>query len=80
MAAVQDPVAQLYALIDIMVIMADAIHSMGLGVPEAWKEVMRSNFAKVDPRTGRVSREEDGKMLKPQNWEPLGLERFIRTP
>jgi predicted HAD superfamily Cof-like phosphohydrolase len=44
----------------------------------AWKEVMRSNFAKVDPRTGKVTRREDGKVLKPEGWEPPRLERFVR--
>lgn len=80
LADAQDPVAQLDALIDIMVVTAGAVHSMGVDAPGAWKEVMRSNFAKVDPRTGRVTRREDGKILKPQNWEPPRLERFIRTP
>ena len=52
--------------------------SLGVDAEGAWKEVMRSNFDKVDPRTGRVNKREDGKVLKPANWEPPRLERFVR--
>jgi predicted HAD superfamily Cof-like phosphohydrolase len=71
-------VDDLDALIDIMVVTAGAIHSLGVDAEGAWKEVMRSNFAKVDPRTGKVTRREDGKVLKPEGWEPPRLQRFIR--
>lgn len=72
-------VDELDALIDILVVTAGALHSLGCDPDGAWKEVMRSNFDKVDPRTGRVSKREDGKVLKPVNWEPPRLERFIRS-
>lgn len=78
LADAQDPTQQLDALIDILVVTAGAIHSMGVDAPGAWKEVMRSNFAKIDPRTGKVQRREDGKILKPANWEPPRLEGYIR--
>ena len=44
------------ALIDIMVVTAGAIHSLGVDAEGAWKEVMRSNFAKVDPRDRKSTR------------------------
>jgi len=69
---------ELDALIDIMVVTAGAIHSMGVDAEGAWKEVYRSNMAKVDPATGRVRKREDGKVLKPANWEPPRLDRYIR--
>jgi predicted HAD superfamily Cof-like phosphohydrolase len=75
--ASSDRVEQLDALIDIMVVTAGALHSMGVDSPGAWKEVMRSNFAKVDQRTGKVIRREDGKILKPTNWEPPRLKGFV---
>jgi predicted HAD superfamily Cof-like phosphohydrolase len=40
----------------------------GIPVFEAWKEIHRSNMAKVDPVTGRVLKREDGKVLKPEGW------------
>ena len=74
-----DSVETLDALIDIMVVTAGAIHSMGADAEGAWKEVFRSNMAKVDPITGQVRKREDGKVLKPANWEPPRLERFLRS-
>jgi predicted HAD superfamily Cof-like phosphohydrolase len=76
--AKKDRVETLDALIDIMVVTAGALHSFGVDVPGAWKEVMRSNFAKIDPRTGKVRRREDGKILKPENWEPPRLAGYVR--
>lgn len=74
-----DRVESLDALLDIIVVTVGAIHSLGADGKGAWKEVMRSNFAKVDPRTGKVRRREDGKVLKPDNWEPPRLGNFF-TP
>jgi predicted HAD superfamily Cof-like phosphohydrolase len=74
----EDNVEVLDALIDIMVVTAGALHSLGVDPEGAWKEVMRSNFDKVDPRTGRVTKREDGKVLKPANWEPPRLAPFVR--
>lgn len=76
--AAADRVECLDALIDIMVVTAGALHSMGVDAEGAWKEVFRSNMAKVDPITGRVMKREDGKVLKPANWEPPRLARFVR--
>ena len=74
-----DRVEQLDALIDILVVTAGALHSLGVNPEGAWKEVMRSNFDKVDPISGRVKKREDGKVLKPENWEPPRLAKFIRS-
>jgi len=73
-----DRVECLDALIDIMVVTAGALHSLGVDTNGAWKEVMRSNFDKVDSRTGRVNKREDGKVLKPIDWEPPRLSTFVR--
>jgi predicted HAD superfamily Cof-like phosphohydrolase len=77
--AAKDRVEQLDALIDILVVTAGALHSMGVNPEGAWKEVMRSNFDKVDSITGRVKKREDGKVLKPENWEPPRLAKFVRS-
>lgn len=79
MAAYQtdDRVEQLDALIDILVVTVGALHSMGCYPEDAWNEVMRTNFAKVDPVTGRVTRREDGKILKPEGWQPPRLQRYL---
>ncbi len=72
-----DRVEQLDALIDILVVTIGAIHSAGFDAEGAWKEVMRTNFAKIDKDTGKVRKREDGKVLKPLGWEPPNLKPFI---
>lgn len=71
-------VEELDALIDILVVTIGAIHSMGADAEGAWNEVMRSNFAKIDPNTGKVNKREDGKVLKPEGWQPPNLESYLR--
>lgn len=75
--AADDQVEQLDALIDILVVTVGALHSMGVDADGAWKEVMRSNFDKVDPRSGRVNKRADGKVLKPAGWEPPRLKPYL---
>ena len=65
------------ALIDILVVTIGAIHSLGADAEGAWQEVMRTNFAKIDPETGKVRKREDGKVLKPQGWTPPNLEPYL---
>ena len=76
--AAADPKECLDALIDILVVTVGAIHSLGADGEGAWNEVMRSNFAKIDTRTGFVNKREDGKVLKPEGWTPPKLEQFLR--
>ena len=73
-----DRVEQLDALIDILVVTIGAIHSAGFDAEGAWKEVMKTNFAKVDYDTGKVRKREDGKVLKPVGWKPPELAQFIK--
>lgn len=72
-----DHVEQLDAMIDILVVTIGAALSRGWDVESAWHEVMRTNFAKVDPTTGKVIRREDGKILKPEGWKPPELAGFV---
>lgn len=65
------------ALVDILVVTIGAIHSMGADGEGAWKEVMRTNFAKIDKETGKVRKREDGKVLKPVGWRPPELGQFL---
>ena len=77
--AAADPKECFDALIDILVVTVGAIHSLGADGEGAWNEVMRTNFAKIDPATGRVNKREDGKVLKPEGWKPPELDQFIQT-
>jgi predicted HAD superfamily Cof-like phosphohydrolase len=65
------------AILDsIWVLMGLAI-SMNLPVDAGWAEVTRSNYAKIDPATGTVLKNEDGKVMKPKGWTPPDLKTII---
>lgn len=76
--AANDTVETLDALIDILVVTIGAIHSAGFDAEGAWKEVMNTNFAKIDKETGKVRKREDGKVLKPVGWVAPNLKPFIK--
>ena len=72
-----DRVEQLDALIDILVVTIGAVRAGGFDGEGAWKEVMNTNFAKIDPTTGKVRKREDGKVLKPEGWKAPELSPFV---
>ena len=72
-----DRIEELDALIDILVVTIGAIHSMGADAEGAWNEVMRTNFAKIDPVTSKVTKRKDGKVLKPEGWQPPNLKPYL---
>ena len=72
-----DQVETLDALLDFIVVTIGAIHSAGFEGEGGWKEVMRTNLAKIDKDTGKVRKREDGKVLKPVGWTPPDLKPFI---
>lgn len=72
-----DRVEQLDALIDILVVTVGAIHSAGFDGEGAWNEVMRSNFTKINPLTGKVDKRADGKILKGPDYSPPELSPFV---
>jgi len=65
------------ALLDILVVTIGALHSFGADGEGGWKEVMRTNFAKIDKETGKVRKREDGKVLKPLGWAPPDLKPYV---
>jgi predicted HAD superfamily Cof-like phosphohydrolase len=72
-----DDVEQLDALIDILVVTMGSIRAAGFNGEGAWKEVMKTNFAKIDDKTGKVNKREDGKVLKPEGWVAPNLTAFV---
>lgn len=60
-------------LLDLIVVAIGAGLSAGFPMADGWKEVIRSNMDKIDPDTGFVLRREDGKVLKPKDWQPPKL-------
>jgi predicted HAD superfamily Cof-like phosphohydrolase len=66
------------ALVDILVVTIGAIHSMGSDAEGAWREVMANNLSKIDRATGYIKRRADGKILKPDTWQPPELQKFLK--
>jgi predicted HAD superfamily Cof-like phosphohydrolase len=72
-----DEVEQLDACMDMIWVILGYCHMKGYKVEAAWNEVARSNLSKIDKQTGKVIKREDGKVLKPENWQPPNLKSFI---
>jgi hypothetical protein len=62
--------ATLDGLLDLVWVAMGALHASGVDVAKMWDEVSRANLAKIDTETGFVRKREDGKTLKPHNWNP----------
>ena len=75
--AANDDVEIVDALLDILVVTIGALHSFGADGEGGWKEVMKTNFAKIDKETGKVRKREDGKVLKPTGWHPPVLSPYL---
>ena len=72
-----DKVEQLDACMDLIWVTLGYCHMKGYDVRGAWNEVTTSNLWKIDSKTGKVIRREDGKILKPEGWTPPDLTKFI---
>ncbi len=61
---------------DVIVVVLGAMAEYGIPFDEVWKAVHASNMAKVG-EDGKVARREDGKVLKPDGWEPPDIKKII---
>ena len=73
----KDEVEQLDACMDLIWVTLGYCHMKRYDVRGAWNEVTTSNLWKIDAKTGKVIRREDGKILKPEGWTPPDLTKFI---
>lgn len=64
-------------LVDLIVVSLGLAHSMGLPMQAMWDEVARANASKVDPTTGKVTRREDGKILKGPSFIPVDVNKVF---
>jgi predicted HAD superfamily Cof-like phosphohydrolase len=72
-----DAVEEFDAVLDQIVVLMGYGLSRGWPMNEGWAEVVRSNMAKIDPRTGVVLRRADGKILKPEGWTAPDLASLL---
>lgn len=66
------------ALADIIYVCIGAANEFGIPLDKVWKEVHRSNMAKIGPN-GEVKRREDGKVIKPDGWAPPDIEGILKN-
>jgi phosphoribosyl-ATP pyrophosphohydrolase len=64
------------ALADIIYIICGTAVSYGIPLDDIFEEVHASNMAKLVD--GKVLRRADGKIQKPEGWEPPDIERILR--
>jgi predicted HAD superfamily Cof-like phosphohydrolase len=51
---------------------------MDLPLERGWDEVAISNLRKIDAELGRVQRDENGKIMKPEGWRAPDMVRIIK--
>ncbi len=73
----EDDVEQLDACMDMIWVILGYCYMKGFDVEGAWNEVARSNLDKIDAETGKVIKNENGKVQKPEGWKPPNLQKFV---
>lgn len=73
----RDDVGLLDGAIDTIWTIIAGLRALGFPITEGWIEVALSNHAKIDPDTGVCLRRADGKILKPEGWQPPNLRRVM---
>ena len=58
---------------DVLYVVLGTINALGLDAEMArmWKAIHKANMNKADPTTGRFIYRDDGKILKPEDWEAV---------
>ena len=74
----KDEVETLDACMDMIWVILGYCRMKGFEVPGAWAEVARSNLCKIDSVTGKVIKNESGKVMKPEGWSAPVLAPFIK--
>jgi predicted HAD superfamily Cof-like phosphohydrolase len=73
-----DDAEQLDACFDMIWVIVAYAKTRGWDIDKAWDEGAKSNLYKIDQLTGRVIRREDGKILKPKDWQPPNFAKFTK--
>lgn len=49
----------------------------GIPIDVVFREIHAANMRKVDAKTGKLIKREDGKILKPEGWKPANIEKTL---
>jgi len=72
-----DKIEQLDACMDMIWVILGYCIMNNFKVQGAWNEVAATNLNKIDPTTGKVRKNESGKVMKPEGWQPPNLKNFV---
>lgn len=75
-----DDVEMADACFDMIWVIVGYMKARGWDCDRMWDEGAASNLSKIDAKTGFVNRREDGKILKPADWQPPNFKKFVALP
>lgn len=72
-----DNEAQLDGCMDMIWVILGYCYMKNYDVFGAWEEVARSNLSKINAETGKVIKNKNGKVMKPEGWTPPNLKPYL---
>ena len=72
-----DDVLTIDACFDTIWVIVGYMLSRGWSCERIWDEGALSNLRKIDRKTQKILKREDGKILKPEGWQPPDFTNFI---
>jgi predicted HAD superfamily Cof-like phosphohydrolase len=74
----KDEVEEIDACFDMIWVIVGYMLSKGWNCERLWDEGALSNLKKIDKETRKVLKRQDGKVLKPEGWQPPDFSKFVR--
>lgn len=74
---INDDVLTIDACFDTMWVVVGYMLSRGWDCERIWDEGALSNLRKIDTKTQKILKREDGKILKPEGWQPPNFSKFV---
>lgn len=74
---ITDDVLTIDACFDTIWVIVGYMLSRGWSCERIWDEGALSNLRKIDRKTQKILKREDGKILKPEGWQPPDFTKFI---
>ena len=72
-----DDIERLDGCMDLIWVTLGYCIAKGYDIKGAWEEVADSNLAKINRKTGKVLKDHQGKVMKPEGWVAPDLRRFV---
>ena len=72
-----DDVLTIDACFDTIWVIVGYMLSRGWSCERIWDEGALSNLRKIDKKTQKILKREDGKILKPEGWQPPDFTKFV---